>query len=109
MTAGVVVVLGQVGRNFAAGMSNGVAYVLDDAENFAARCNGDMVAVRALDEPDETLVLDLVRRHLAKTGSPRARAIIDGWERHRPLLRKVVPHTAPATAASPAEAAPVAV
>ena len=109
MTAGVVVVLGQVGRNFAAGMSNGVAYVLDEAENFAVRCNSDMVAVRALDEPDETLVLDLVRRHLAKTGSPRARAIIDGWERHRPLLRKVVPHTAPATAASPAEAAPVAV
>jgi len=109
MTAGVVVVLGQVGRNFAAGMSNGVAYVLDEAENFAARCNGDMVAVRALDEPDEKLVLDLVRRHLANTGSPRARAIIDGWERYRPLLRKVVPHTAPATAASPAEAAPVAV
>ncbi|HEY6210122.1 MAG TPA: glutamate synthase large subunit [Gemmatimonadales bacterium] len=109
MTAGVVVVLGQVGRNFAAGMSNGVAYVLDEAENFAARCNGDMVAVRALDEPDEKLVLDLVRRHVAKTGSPRAQAIIDDWERYRPLLRKVVPHTAPATAASPAEAAPVAV
>ena len=109
MTAGVVVVLGQVGRNFAAGMSNGVAYVLDDAENFAARCNGDMVAVRALEEPDEQLVLGLVRQHLAKTGSPRARALLDAWKRYRPLFRKVVPHTAPATAARPAEATPAAV
>src|SRR5213596_1720690 len=46
MTAGVVVVLGPVGRNFAAGMSNGTAYVLDDTETFSARCNTDMVAVR---------------------------------------------------------------
>src|SRR5436190_664271 len=53
MTAGVVVVLGPVGRNFAAGMSNGIAYVLDEAETFAARLNSDMVAVRALEPPDE--------------------------------------------------------
>src|SRR5213076_1795185 len=61
MTAGVVVVLGPVGRNFAAGMSNGVAYVLDDAETFSARCNTDMVAVRALEPSDEQIVLDLLR------------------------------------------------
>src|SRR5213075_2707845 len=52
MTGGVVVVLGPVGRNFAAGMSNGVAYVLDEAETFSARCNTDMVAVRALEPSD---------------------------------------------------------
>src|SRR6266487_1306178 len=53
MTAGVVVVLGPVGRNFAAGMSNGIAYVLDEAETFAARLNSDMVQVRALEPSDE--------------------------------------------------------
>jgi glutamate synthase domain-containing protein 3 len=52
MTAGVVLVLGQVGRNFGAGMSNGVAYVLDEAGTFASRCNFDMVETRPLDEAD---------------------------------------------------------
>src|SRR5439155_580163 len=61
MTAGVVVVLGPVGRNFAAGMSNGVAYVLDEAGTFTARCNGDMVQVGALEPSDEARVLGLVR------------------------------------------------
>src|SRR5207253_5843966 len=68
MTAGVVVVLGPVGRNFAAGMSNGSAYVLDDTETFSARCNTDMAAVRALEPPDEQVLLELLREHCAKTG-----------------------------------------
>src|SRR5205814_639321 len=63
MTAGVVVVLGPVGRNFAAGMSNGTAYVLDDTETFSARCNTDMVAVRALEPPDEQVLVELLREH----------------------------------------------
>ena len=109
MTAGVVVVLGQVGRNFAAGMSNGVAYVLDDAETLASRCNGDMVGLGGLEPSDEQLLLGLVREHLAKTGSPRARAILMAWDRYRPLFRKVAPHTAPAAMGTPAEAAPAAV
>src|SRR6266700_1110323 len=109
MTAGVVVVLGPVGRNFAAGMSNGVAYVLDDAETFSARCNGDMVAVRALEPSDEQVVLELLREHCAKTGSAKARVIIDSWDRFGPLVRKVVPHAAPVPVAAPAEVAPVAV
>jgi len=109
MTAGVVVVLGPVGRNFAAGMSNGVAYVLDDAETFSARCNTDMVAVRALEPPDEQIVLDLLREHCAKTGSAKARVILDSWDRYGPLFRKVVPHAAPVPVTEPAEVAPVAV
>ncbi len=109
MTAGVVVVLGPVGRNFAAGMSNGVAYVLDDAETFPARCNTDMVAVRALEPSDEQVVLELLREHCAKTGSAKGRVILDSWDRYGPLFRKVVPHAAPVPVAAPAETTPVAV
>jgi len=109
MTGGVVVVLGPVGRNFAAGMSNGTAYVLDDAETFSARCNTDMVAVRALEPSDEQVVLELLREHYAKTGSAKARVILDSWGRCGPLFRKVAPLAAPAPVAAPAEVAPAAV
>ena len=109
MTGGVVVVLGPVGRNFAAGMSNGTAYVLDDAETFSARCNTDMVAVRALEPSDEQVVLELLREHCAKTGSAKARVILDSWGRCGPLFRKVVPHAAPVPASPPAEPAPAVV
>ncbi len=104
MTAGVVLVLGAVGRNFGAGMSNGVAYVLDETETFSARCNFDMVRVEPLAEADEPAVLELVRQHLAKTGSPRAREVLGAWDRYRLVVRKVVPHAAPAPAPEPAEA-----
>jgi glutamate synthase (NADPH/NADH) large chain/glutamate synthase (ferredoxin) len=108
MTAGTVVVLGAVGRNFGAGMSNGIAYVLDEAETFALRCNQDMVAVGGLDEEDEALVQRLIREHAAKTGSARARQLLDAWEHYRPLFRKVAPRTPTPAAPVPAqtEAAP---
>jgi len=109
MTAGVVVVLGPVGRNFAAGMSNGVAYVLDETETFSVRCNGDMVAVRPLEPADEEPLLELIREHWGRTGSGKARGVLDSWDRYGPLFRKVVPHAAPAPVAPPAETTPVAV
>jgi len=109
MTAGVVVVLGPVGRNFAAGMSNGVAYVLDETETFTARCNTDMVAVRLLEPFDEDRLLNLLREHVAKTGSAKARAVLDAWDRCGPLFRKVVPNAAPTPAVAPVETTPVAV
>src|SRR5690349_1145131 len=109
MTAGVVVVLGPVGRNFAAGMSNGVAYVLDETETFSVRCNGDMVAVRPLEPSDEEPLLELMREHWGKTGSAKARSVLNAWDRYGPLFRKVVPHAAPAPAVAPAETTPVAV
>ncbi len=98
MTSGVVVVLGQVGRNFGAGMSNGIAYVLDEAGTLASRCNFDMVDARPIDQADADVLRALVREHLDKTGSPRAAAVLQDWERFRPLFHKVVPHTAPAPA-----------
>src|SRR6266545_1910394 len=100
MTAGVVIVLGPVGRNFGAGMSNGAAYVLDEAECLSLRYNPELVALRPLDDADERLVLSLVREHVARTDSPRGRAILAAWERYQPLFRKVAPHAAPAPAAA---------
>jgi len=98
MTAGVVVVLGPVGRNFAAGMSNGTAYVLDELGHFGTRCNTDMASVQGLDAADELLVRDLVREHAARTGSPRAQDLLAAWHRSLPLFRKVAPLPAPASA-----------
>ena len=71
MTGGRVVVLGPTGRNFAAGMSGGVAYVLDDeARSFARRCNKEMVSLGKLEDPEEVaLVHGLVSRHAQLTGS----------------------------------------
>src|SRR5690349_1819975 len=69
MTAGTVVVLGPVGRNFAAGMSNGTAYLLDEAEVFTRRVNGEMVAVLDLDDEDDARLRKLVQHHATSTGS----------------------------------------
>jgi len=92
MTGGVVVVLGPVGRNLGAGMSNGVAYVLDEGKvPLAARCNADMVVVADLDAADERRLQTLIRQHYQKTGSRRARAILNGWAVYRAFFKKVSP------------------
>ncbi|AHG03224.1 glutamate synthase [Halobacterium sp. DL1] len=81
MTGGIVVVLGDVGRNFAAGMSGGVAYVHDPEGTFEERCNTGMVDVsRDLSEPDEAAVRRLVENHVARTASDRAAALLDDWD-----------------------------
>ena len=93
MTGGRVVVLGPTGRNFAAGMTGGVAYVLDDDRDFAKRCNKEMVQLHILDEPDEIeLVKDLVFRHARLTGSARAQKLLVDWELVVPRLVCVVPN-----------------
>ena len=94
MTGGIVVVLGRAGRNFGAGMSNGVAYVVDEAGTFDSRVNRDMVEVAPLDEADLPLLHRLVREHEEKTASPRARRILVQWEQFAPLFRKVAPRNA---------------
>ena len=91
MTGGVVVVLGPVGRNFAAGMSNGLAYVLDERGVLEAQCNREMVTVSGLNSMDERVLRKLVQQHFHKTGSARARAILAQWESYRTLFRKVAP------------------
>src|SRR5437773_2172652 len=80
MTGGRVVVLGRTGRNFAAGMSGGIAYVLDADGDFKRRCNLGMVDVERLDQPEEIrLVRDLIRRHIEVTGSTYAAGILRHW------------------------------
>jgi len=92
MTGGRVVVLGPAGRNFGAGMSGGVAYVLDESGEFADRVNLQMVGVEKLDDPAEIAeVRSLVERHLAHTKSSRAKKVLDEWDRMVPLFVKVMP------------------
>jgi glutamate synthase (NADPH/NADH) large chain len=114
MTGGTVVVLGDTGRNFAAGMSGGIAYVYDPAGNFASKCNMDMVKLepvltaaeqdkqveRAMwhselrgeqGVEDETLLKSLIERHAKYTGSERAQVILKDWDNSRKLFVKVFP------------------
>ena len=92
MTGGRVVVLGPTGRNFAAGMSGGVAYVLDETGEFSQNCNPDTVTLEYLDDPDEIRqVKDMVRRHAAHTQSERAWKILAMWDEMLPRFVRVMP------------------
>ena len=109
MTGGTVAVLGPAGRNFAAGMSGSIAYVLDIDEQFAKKCNSAMVELLPvyaeaeqegkvarelwhLGQADETLLRRLIERHAHYTGSQRARQILDDWAGYRAKFVKVFPN-----------------
>jgi glutamate synthase (NADPH/NADH) large chain len=116
MTGGTVVVLGRTGRNFAAGMSGGIAYVYDEDGTFAERCNAAMVAqetvltdneqtladaelaaagkarLRHAGRADDEILRELIERHLHFTGSTRALAILDDWDAARGKFVKVFPN-----------------
>ena len=91
MTGGRVVILGPTGRNFAAGMSGGIAYVLDAAADFPRRCNPGMVDLETLDGDDEALVRRMLARHAALTGSTVAERLLDAWPATRAQFVKVMP------------------
>jgi glutamate synthase (NADPH) large chain len=108
MTGGTVAVLGETGRNFAAGMSGGVAYVYDPDGCFAAKCNKSMVSLdavlpaveqeRVLDralwhrgQTDEAQLRDLIERHFQFTGSMRAKTLLENWDTTREQFVKVFP------------------
>ena len=91
MTGGRVVVLGTTGRNFAAGMSGGIAYVYDKDRRFEGRCNAELVDLDALAEPDEEEVKALISEHAQRTGSLVARNVLASWERARERFLKVMP------------------
>ncbi|MFL6450598.1 MAG: glutamate synthase large subunit [Bryobacteraceae bacterium] len=94
MTNGTVVVLGETGRNFAAGMSGGIAYVFDPFGDFAkVRCNKAAVDLEPLFEKDDIEVLEnLIRHHVSYTGSPLAKRILANWPQSLPQFTKVFPH-----------------
>ncbi|MBI3987733.1 MAG: glutamate synthase subunit alpha, partial [Lentisphaerae bacterium] len=92
MTRGRVVVLGQTGLNFAAGMSGGIAYIFDEARLFDARCNLDMVDLELVNDPlDIQELRDLISRHVRHTASAKAQWILDNWEACLPFFIKVFP------------------
>jgi len=114
MTGGTVVVLGNTGRNFAAGMSGGIAYVYDEDGSFGAKCNMAMVALDTVmssseqestvgkaawhsvarggeRETDEAILKRLIERHFKYTGSTRARTLLDDWSNARGKFVKVFP------------------
>jgi glutamate synthase domain-containing protein 2/glutamate synthase domain-containing protein 3 len=92
MTGGVVVVLGPTGRNFAAGMSGGIAYVLDEEDRFEKLYNPEMVDLEAVDSEESISHLrGLIERHLHWTGSTAAERVLDNWEEMLPKFVKVMP------------------
>jgi glutamate synthase domain-containing protein 3 len=92
MTGGRVVVLGRTGRNFAAGMSGGIAYVLDEDGGFGGRCNMELVGFEPCSDEDEAALRELVEEHAERTGSPVAARVLADWDATLPRFTKVMPH-----------------
>jgi glutamate synthase domain-containing protein 3 len=92
MTGGNVVVLGPTGRNFAAGMSGGVAYVLDVDGCFASRCNFELVGFDEMDAQDDKTLFELVTEHHRRTGSVVAEQLLADWPAAMARIVKVMPH-----------------
>ncbi|MBP7792129.1 MAG: glutamate synthase large subunit [Candidatus Goldbacteria bacterium] len=91
MTGGIVVVLGKTGRNFAAGMSGGIAYVYDSDGMFKERCNFDMVELEIPDDKDIQQIMNMCIKHLEYTGSKMAKEILDNFEYEIKKFIKVFP------------------
>ena len=92
MTGGRVVVLGPTGKNFAAGMSGGVAYVLDERQDLYLRLNKELVSLEQVTERQDIQELeDLIREHVAATGSAKGAAILERFDRYLPLFKKILP------------------
>ncbi len=91
MTGGTVVVLGDTGKNFAAGMSGGIAFVYDDVTAFRPKCNAEMVDLDPLSEDDLHLLRSLIRKHFVYTSSEKALQILNDWEQEQARFIKVMP------------------
>jgi glutamate synthase domain-containing protein 3 len=94
MTNGVVLVLGRTGRNFAAGMSGGIAYVIDaDGDFVRHRCNRSAVDLEPIFEREDIMLLEqLIRNHVEYTGSPLGKRLLENWSQTLQRIVKVFPH-----------------
>ncbi|WP_409300613.1 glutamate synthase large subunit [Peribacillus sp. SCS-155] len=94
MTGGHVVILGNTGKNFGAGMSGGIAYVLaDDLEEFKSLCNDEMIGFEALENAEEiTQVREMISRHMKYTDSPKAKYVLENWNQFVTKFAKVIPN-----------------
>ncbi len=91
MTGGRALILGETGRNFAAGMSGGIAWVYDIKGNFKENCNKEMVDLDPLESEDETAIISLLKRHILLTKSERASVILQDWATEKHRFIKVFP------------------
>jgi glutamate synthase (NADPH/NADH) large chain len=107
MTGGVVVILGPTGKNFAAGMSGGMAYVYDPDNQLPERLNGEMVDLDPLSDDDAQLVRQLVRNHFSYTSSKMALQVLENWDEALAHFIKVMPRDYKAVLARKAEKPPV--
>ena len=92
MTNGTVLILGRTGNNFAAGMSGGVAFVLDEEGDFEKHLNKQMVVLETPTTEDFILIQSLIYQHIEKTESEKAKKILSHWKDYKNLFRKVAPH-----------------
>jgi len=94
MTGGLVVILGSTGRNFAAGMSGGLAYIYDDQNQFADQCNLEMVTLERLNEHEEEIssLRSLLEEHVKRTGSKKAERLLASWSQSIGHFVKVFPN-----------------
>jgi Glutamate synthase domain 3 len=93
MTGGCVVILGSVGKNFAAGMSGGIAYVFDDRHELYLNLNKELVSMEAVTAKYDAQELHtMIEHHVKETGSPRGKVILENWEETLPLFKKIVPN-----------------
>ena len=92
MTGGITVILGEVGRNFGAGMSGGIAYVLDKEGTFKKSCNAEDLNINRIESEDDAIQLkQLIENHIEATGSPLAKRILIDWANYLPKFKKVLP------------------
>ena len=93
MTGGTAVILGSTGRNIAAGMSGGVAYVLDENHDLYQRLNKELVTMSEVSEKhDVELIKSLVEKHVAETGSQRGKSILADWDNSVSHFKKIIPN-----------------
>ena len=92
MTGGKVVVLGSTGRNFAAGMSGGIAYVFDEDGTFNSKCNAELVHIQSIENPEELKdVYNMIEQHVAYTNSGHGKRILSYWEKYSSQFVRVIP------------------
>ena len=96
MTGGAIVILGDTGRNLGAGMSNGMAYVLDEYGDLPSRLNHDLVEIQPVENAEDIELLKvMIERHYERTGSRRAHELLGDWEAALPKFRKIAPRPVP--------------
>ena len=91
MTGGLAIILGEIGRNFGAGMSGGIAYIYDPNNDQSQNCNKEMIYLEQLESNDHDILRDHVRKHFKYTGSKRALEILQNWENEKSNFLKVMP------------------